>query len=252
MPLEIKQFLQKNLPGAIGLLPTAELHLRPLGGGSINAAYQLSTNHNSRWFCKFNNTTTFPDLFVKEDRGLALLRRQHVIRVPATVACLQADGHQLLVLEWIEQGPRTDGFWRQGLPGHAGPKNSMSGKPSNVGPSASRFWRLFGEQLATLHRLTQPEFGLAEDNYMGALPQANTPSADWIDFFIHRRLEPQIHLAARQGLLDGAAIRHFERLYQRLPHLFPPEPPALLHGDLWNGNFLCDATGRPVLIDPAV
>lgn len=31
-----------------------------------------------------------------------------------------------------------------------------------------------------------------------------------------------------------------------------PSPPALLHGDLWTGNFLCDAAGRPVLIDPAM
>jgi fructosamine-3-kinase len=25
-----------------------------------------------------------------------------------------------------------------------------------------------------------------------------------------------------------------------------------VHGDLWSGNFLCDAQSRPVLIDPAV
>ena len=31
-----------------------------------------------------------------------------------------------------------------------------------------------------------------------------------------------------------------------------PEPPALLYGDLWSGNFLCDAEGRPVMLDPAV
>jgi fructosamine-3-kinase len=28
--------------------------------------------------------------------------------------------------------------------------------------------------------------------------------------------------------------------------------PVLLHGDLWRGNVLFDATGEPVLIDPAV
>ena len=27
--------------------------------------------------------------------------------------------------------------------------------------------------------------------------------------------------------------------------------PALQHGDLWSGNFLCDSNHRPVLIDPA-
>jgi protein-ribulosamine 3-kinase len=49
----------------------------------------------------------------------------------------------------------------------------------------------------------------------------------------------------------GMAFR-FERLFHRLDTLFPTEPPALLHGDLWSGNFLCDTQGRPVLIDPAV
>ena len=28
--------------------------------------------------------------------------------------------------------------------------------------------------------------------------------------------------------------------------------PSLLHGDLWGGNHLIDASGQPVLIDPAV
>ena len=30
----------------------------------------------------------------------------------------------------------------------------------------------------------------------------------------------------------------------------PAEPPARLHGDLWSGNVLADARGRPWLIDP--
>jgi len=30
------------------------------------------------------------------------------------------------------------------------------------------------------------------------------------------------------------------------------EPPCLLHGDLWAGNFICDENGNAVLIDPAV
>jgi len=31
----------------------------------------------------------------------------------------------------------------------------------------------------------------------------------------------------------------------------PPEPPARLHGDLWAGNVMADADGRPWLIDPS-
>ena len=32
----------------------------------------------------------------------------------------------------------------------------------------------------------------------------------------------------------------------------PEEPPARLHGDLWSGNAICDASGVPWLVDPAV
>ena len=34
--------------------------------------------------------------------------------------------------------------------------------------------------------------------------------------------------------------------------LIPQEKPALIHGDLWNGNYLVNANGHPCLIDPAV
>jgi len=33
---------------------------------------------------------------------------------------------------------------------------------------------------------------------------------------------------------------------------FPEEPPALLHGDLWAGNFMIDSTGSAAIFDPAV
>jgi fructosamine-3-kinase len=34
--------------------------------------------------------------------------------------------------------------------------------------------------------------------------------------------------------------------------LVEPHRPSLLHGDLWGGNYMCDAAGAVVLIDPAV
>ena len=200
-----------------------ELFIRQIEGGSINASYHISTKDNRMWFCKFNDGPQFPDLFVKEARGLSLLAEHGLFRIPAIVAVARLERHQALVLQWIDQGTPT-----------------------------AAFWPLFGEQLARLHHVTRPEFGLEEDNYMGALPQDNTPTAHWPEFFIRQRLEPQIRLATDSGFLTGAVIARFQRLYLRLPELFPPEPPALLHGDLWNGNFLCDTAGRPVLIDPAV
>ena len=224
MPGNLTSILQQVLSGITGGIDAETFLYRPVGGGSINETYQVYTRSNKRWFCKFNDATRFPGLFVKEASGLSLLHRQGGMRVPEVIACRSVGDRQLLVLEWIEQGAQSPDFWK-----------------------------LFGEQLARLHQVTGSSFGLEENNYMGALPQDNTPATAWLEFFVRRRLEPQIRLAADHGLLNPAAIRHFERLYQALPIIFgEPEPPSLLHGDLWNGNFLCDNNGHPVLIDPAV
>jgi fructosamine-3-kinase len=238
MPPNTQEVLHKALAALPDPPPMAGLILRPISGGDINIAYQVLTKDNRRWFCKFNDIAHFPDLFVKEARGLALLAQPAILRVPLTIACTTLDERQVLVLEWIHQTPPT-----------------------------GNFWATFGERLARLHRaspvtfsrsntvgprsVTQPQFGLDEDNYMGALPQDNTPDDSWPDFFVERRLEPQLLKAYNSGLLNNTAREHFRRLYRHLPDFFPPEPPALLHGDLWSGNFLCDDNNQPVLIDPA-
>jgi protein-ribulosamine 3-kinase len=47
-------------------------------------------------------------------------------------------------------------------------------------------------------------------------------------------------------------VAGFENLYRELESVFDIEQPSLLHGDLWNGNFMCDQNSEPVLIDPAL
>lgn len=193
-----------------------------IGGGSVNYTYRIKTRKQS-FFCKINSLADFPGMFDAEQHGLALLAQQQVIRVPRIVANEQINGIQILILEWIEQGGKSD-----------------------------TFWETFGRQLAALHHVQHDECGLASDNYMGALPQHNTPTGSWTEFFIHQRLQPQVKLALSHQMLEPAHAAQFEKLYQRLGVIFPAEPPVLLHGDLWSGNFLCDEKGKPVLIDPAV
>ena len=95
-------------------------------------------------------------------------------------------------------------------------------------------------------------FGFEEDNYIGATPQPNAWTDDWVTFFAEQRLGFQLRLAADNGF-GGELARLGERLLSRLGELIdePAEPACLLHGDLWGGNYLCDAEGQPVLIDPA-
>jgi protein-ribulosamine 3-kinase len=199
-----------------------DLSVSTVGGGSINHAYKLTTGAH-HYFCKLNSRSKYPSLFEYEKQGLEVLAQQQVIRVPKVLHVSEVGDHQVLLMEWIEQGLKTDTFWTN-----------------------------FGKQLAALHHQQGSHFGLDSDNYMGSLPQYNTWHAEWTAFFIHQRLQPQITLALQNKLLEPSQISSFEKLYTKLPEIFPPEPPCLLHGDLWSGNYLCDDHEQPVLIDPAV
>ena len=221
VPAVIDQYIQQWLKEHKAISSSAIRYV-PVGGGSINQTYCMEAGTH-RFFCKINTITKFPSLFACEQKGLTLLEQQQIIRVPKVLAMGEAGNYQVLLLEWIEQGLRTDVFWKK-----------------------------FGEQLAALHHQQGNHFGLDSDNYMGSLPQYNKPHGSWTDFFVQQRLQPQIELALNNQLLEPAQAKGFEKLYAKLPEIFASSPPCLLHGDLWSGNYLCDDGQQPVLIDPAV
>jgi protein-ribulosamine 3-kinase len=193
-----------------------------VGGGSINEAYRVRSGEET-YFCKVNSATKFPQLFRTEKAGLELIESQGIIRTPRILDLIENNERQLLVLEWIEPGERTTAFWTR-----------------------------FGEQLAQLHKVTREQHGLDEDNYMGSVPQRNTPATNWTTFFRDHRLMPLVEECRRRNLLHSRHEQSFEKLYRRLPAIFEEEKPSLLHGDLWSGNFMCGSNSQPVLIDPAV
>jgi len=200
-----------------------DLHdVLPVSGGSINDAYCLGTSIG-KFFLKVNTADRFPSLFEAEADGLERSRKTGAVRVPEVIGYGEEGDETFLLMEHIAEGERNTAFWER-----------------------------FGRSLARLHGHSQDRYGLDRDNYIGTLKQVNTPDPNWASFFIHHRLEPQLKLARDKKRVDGGTALRFERLFGKLEALFPKEAPALLHGDLWSGNFLCDADGRPVLIDPAV
>ena len=195
---------------------------RSIGGGSIDACYFWSSAAGPL-FVKVGARGARED-FAAEADGLDELSRAQALRVPRVLASGTADEAAFLALEWIERG---------------------------AGGEACE-WAL-GEGLAALHAVTAPRFGWRRNNTIGHTPQANEWSADWTEFFRERRLRPQLALAAQHGfarLLSGRG----ERLLAALPALLAGHSarPALLHGDLWGGNWLASADGEPVVFDPAV
>lgn len=193
-----------------------------VSGGDINNAYRLITNQSS-FFIKTNHASRYPNMFEKEANGLDLLRNTNTIKIPEVIAVGEVDDTSFLMLEWID-----------------------SARPE------TNFWQNFGKQLAQLHQNTFSSFGLNENNYIGSLSQSNQQHNTWVDFFIHERLQAQIKMAVDAGKMDDQTVKQFENLYKELPNIFPEESPALLHGDLWSGNYMVGNKGEPVIIDPAV
>lgn len=192
-------------------------------GGCINETYCIDLGQRNV-FCKLNNASKFPGLLAKEKRGLEFIAVQNIFKTPAIIDWFEVNNYQVLLLEWIDEGERDEGFWKT-----------------------------FGEQLAALHQVSNEYFGLSEDNYMGSVPQSNSPSDNWIDFFMLNRLEPLVKKCVLQKQLSPKHQSQFEVLYAKLKLVFnDAQRPSLVHGDLWSGNFICNQRSEPVLIDTAI
>lgn len=160
-------------------------------------------------------------MLAAEAAGLAALAATRTVRVPQGAACGQVPTGAFLALEWLELAGRGGGA-------------------------------ALGRALAALHRHTAARFGWERDNTVGASPQVNTWDEDWARFFAERRIGVQLALAADRRRPPWAD--EGERLLSAIPRLLQSHSPvpSLLHGDLWAGNAGTDATGEPVVFDPAV
>jgi fructosamine-3-kinase len=192
-----------------------------VGGGSINACVQWPAAEGAL-FVKLADVGR-RDMFEAEAAGLHALAAAQAVRVPAVLGCGIAGDKAFLALEWIEFGP------------------ARSGTEARL-----------GEALARLHRATAGRFGWHRDNTIGATPQRNAWTADWVEFFARHRLGFQLELAGQSGH-GGRWLERGHMLCERLDAFFAgytPQP-SLLHGDLWGGNWAVDASGAPVIFDPA-
>jgi fructosamine-3-kinase len=201
----------------VGPTPHSRVH-----GGSINESYCWESSEGPL-FVKIAPAAQLP-MFEAEADGLRELQRAEAVRVPSVLALDIADDLSFLALEWID-----------------------------LGGSASAASACFGEQLARQHRVTAERFGWHRDNTIGSTPQINTRSTSWPEFFRERRLRYQLDLAAQNGY-RGRLQERGACLLERMDVFFTDHrpQPSLLHGDLWGGNFGVDASGTPVIYDPAV
>jgi protein-ribulosamine 3-kinase len=198
--------------------------IKSVAGGSISDAFKLEMKSGENYFLKLNYIVT-NNMFIKEAHGLDELRKPAVIKIPNVVLSESS----FILMEYIETGAKPKSFFKN-----------------------------FGRKFAELHKFKGRYFGFYEDNFIGSNVQRNVPGddekEDWITFFYTKRLLAQYTLAEKNDyvtpeLTDGILALE-KKIYRILNGC--EEHPALLHGDLWNGNFLVDTKGNPVLIDPAV
>ena len=214
-PSKLTQILHANGHAKIKVTSVTEVF-----GGSINKTYEVQTNGDSL-FLKVNDSPHSHDMFKAESRGLELLAKHAKLNIPKPLFITEQEKDHLFFM------------------------THLNGQ-SNAGDAYT-----FGVELAQMHKTTNNRFGLSHDNYMGSLPQQNNFQPTWGDFFILNRLQPQAKLARDQNRITAETVKKLDRFYGRMNEIFPEENPALIHGDLWSGNFMFTDKG-PSMFDPAV
>lgn len=195
-----------------------------LSGGCISDAYKISLQDNRNLFLKINSSLP-QDMFQKEANGLKELAKPNVIKIPNVIAV----NDTFILLEFIENGIKQKNFFED-----------------------------FGRAFAEMHKYTSSSFGFYEDNYIGSTKQINIADENeknnWTAFYFNKRILFQFRLAEKNGYATDELKNGISFLENNIQKILKGsnEPPSLLHGDLWSGNYMVNASGKVCLIDPAV
>jgi fructosamine-3-kinase len=190
---------------------SAVVAARRVAGGDINEAWAMELGDGRRLFVK-TRADPGPGEYTAEAAGLRWLGE--AVAVPHVVAARDA----FLALAFVEGGAL-----------------SAAGEEE------------LGRSLAAMHALGADGFGFSPAGgplRLGAVVAPNDPRPTWARFYAECRLAPLAEQAGLAGVV-GPVCERMEQLTG------PEEPPSRLHGDLWTGNVMAGADGRPWLVDPA-
>lgn len=193
-----------------------------IGGGDINQAFELEDQSKTRYLLLLQPHHS-KKFFQHEVTGLKLMAQ--TVLTPKVLAYGDFKDDAYLLLSYVAHQPTGDQY-------------------------------KMGKELAQLHRRKSPNgcYGFEENFTIGTYHVDNSWNVSWNNFFINQRLEDLKKLIKGRNLWTS----QMEILYQKALLVFKQlmqdhQPaPALLHGDLWAGNFLFDLNGDPVFIDPSL
>lgn len=215
LPQNIFNYLLKNIDDLNPIIS-----VESLSGGDISSAFKISSQ-NHTIFLKLNSLKR-AKMFRAEAKALTILRKKSQFKIPTLIAQDCLDNYSFLILEFVEM------------------------QSSYKNPEE------FARLLAGLHKNTNNSFGLDHDNFIGNLVQHNNPKQDWIEFYVTQRLEIHFKMAFNNGYFSSSDQRSFSEFCENLESFIPKEKPALIHGDLWSGNYKLATNANPVLFDPAL
>ncbi|WP_238348261.1 fructosamine kinase family protein [Ornithinimicrobium pratense] len=192
-----------------------------------------------------------PLFFHREAAGLRALQAAGA-RVPDVLDVTE----ETITLSWVEQGgERTaaseEEFGRELAALHRSGPERLQAQEAPSRESAASTARGVAATHGSGDAKPPVTFGSVDGEptaYLGACPVDLTPTGAWHESWVQRRVLPLARRAAELGALDPVLAALAERISP--DRLGPPEPPALLHGDLWGSNRLVDSRGRSWLIDP--
>jgi fructosamine-3-kinase len=195
------------------------LSVRPLGGGCIGEVYRAELEEGTPLVAKVDREGE--SHLEREAYMLRYLREKSDLPVPK----VYHGSETLLLMEFIEG-------------------SSLFGEEAE---------RHAAELLATLHDITADAYGHERDTLIGALDQPNQPTKGWAEFFRDHRLLYVANVAHEAGRLPVEDLHRVERLTEMLDELIgEPNPPALIHGDVWSANVLAKDDRITAFLDPAI
>lgn len=193
--------------------------VRPLGGGCIGEVYRAELEDGTPLVAKVDREGE--SHLEREAYMLRYLGENSALPVPAVFH----SSRTLLLMEFVEGNSRFSTEAEH----HA------------------------AELLAELHSITADAYGHERDTLIGSLDQPNPWTESWVEFFRDHRLLYIAEVAHTAGRLPAEDLRRVERLAGRLDDLIgKPNPPALVHGDVWSGNVLAKGDRIAAFLDPAI